>query len=1046
MSTSASAIRRYSQWSGSISGSTSTGLDQVISWLGRDPGLGGSTDAPSLAAGIAAANALNQLITTGLAAIGRSSTLVLTPDDLIALNAWIRSDPARLQTFINAHGDDESGAETGFHRLVDNGASQLYQGKNLVNTVLDSVYHFGFQIDAAGNFLNEDGAANASLQAVAKRLSALRVDVATTNTQLDRSSEAILADAGLANQNPLAQIKGGAEAANGLNQLILAGLASVAAGTGSNPNRIEVSEVLAINAWIRNDQTRFNNFLVLHGDDENGEETGYHLVQNDGANTAQFGLNLVDTVLDGIYHIGFEIGTDGRFRNEDGNANARVADVADWLNYYLGDPSTTGSGLDRIVDTARWDGGLAAHTSAAQIRGGLDAANALNGLILKAVTATDVNLDGWISRGDLRQLSQWIQTNSYDDFLVLHGDDEGGVETGFHLIQGDGGNVQALGKALINTVADGIYHIGFAIDGDNFLNEDGNRNAALGDVSSWLNFYLNDRVQIVGTGSNDLLVGTDVAEQMVGREGNDLLEGAGGDDLLDGSWGDDTLLGGSGNDQLDGSYGNDWLNGGEGGDTYLVSGNEAGGWSSFAGFDTYNDKGTSGVDRILAVGPGDVDIGLNSFSASNGIERIEAAAGVGTVRLLGGWSGDNLDFSQIALVGGSFIIDGYYGNDTITGSSAADTIKGGGNDDRLNGAEGGDTYLVSGNEAGGWSSFAGFDTYNDTGTSGVDRILAVGPGDVDIGLNSFSAANGIERIEAGAGVGTVRLLGGWNGDSLDFSQIALVGGSFIIDGFYGNDSITGSSAADTIKGGGNDDRLNGAEGGDTYLVSGNEAGGWSSFAGFDTYNDTGSSGVDRILAVGPGDVDIGLNSFSAANGIERIEAAAGVGTVRLLGGWNGDTLDFSQIALVGGSFIIDGFYGNDSITGSSAADTIKGGGNDDRLIGGLGADLLNGGSGCDTFVFYSVAEIGLASGSYDIITDFASQLDKINLVNIDANLNVDSDQAFRYVGAAAFSGIAGELRLADQILSGDVNGDGLADFRLGLTGVSTLFSSTDLRL
>ena len=799
MSTSAtSAIRRYSLWSGSISGSTSTGLDQVISWLGRDPGLHGSTDAPSLAAGIAAADALNQLITTGLAAIGRSSALVLTPEDLIALNAWLRSDPSRLQAFINAHGDDEGDGETGFHRLINNGASQLFQGNNLVNTVLDSVYHFGFQIDAAGNFLNEDGAANATLQAVAKRLSALRVDVATTNTQLDRSTEAILADAGLANRNPLAQIKGGAEAANGLNQLILAGLASVAAGTGSDPNRIEVSEVLAINAWIRNDQTRFNNFLVLHGDDENGEETGYHLVQNDGANTAQFGLNLVDTVLDGIYHIGFEIGIDGRFRNEDGNANARVSDVADWLNYYLGDPSTTGSGLDRIVDTARWDGGLATHTSAAQIRGGLDAANALNELILKAVKATDVNLDGWISRGDLRQISKWIQTNSYDDFLAFHGDDEGGVETGFHLIQGDGGNVQALGKALINTVADGIYHIGFAIDGDNFLNEDGNRNAALGDVSSWLNFYLNDRVQIVGTGGNDLLVGTDVAEQLVGREGNDFLEGAGGDDLLDGSWGDDTLQGGSGNDQLDGSFGND--------------------------------------------------------------------------------------------------------------------------------------------------------------------------------------------------------------------------------------------------------RLNGAEGGDTYLVSGNEAGGWSSFAGFDTYNDTGSSGVDRILAVGPGDVDIGLNSFSAANGIERIEAAAGVGTVRLLGGWNGDTLDFSQIALVGGTFIIDGYYGNDTITGSSAADTIRGGGNDDRLIGGLGADLLTGGSGCDTFSFNSVAEIGLAPASFDIITDFASQVDKINLVNIDANLNVDGDQAFRYVGAAVFSGVAGELRLADQILSGDINGDGLADFRLGLTGVSALSSTADLRL
>ncbi len=798
MTTSASAINRYSLWSGSISGSTGTGVDQVIGWLGRDPGLSGSTDAPSLAAGIAAADALNQLITTGLAAIGRSSALVLTTDDLIALNTWLRADPTRLQAFINAHGDDEGDGETGFHRLVNNGASQLFQGNNLVNTVLDSVYHFGFQIDAAGNFLNEDGAANATLQAVAKRLSALRVDVATTNTQLDRTTEAILADAGLANQNPLAQIKGGAEAANGLNQLILAGLASLPAGTGSDPNRIEVSEVLAINAWIRNDQTRFNNFLVLHGDDENGVETGFHLVQNDGANTAQFGLNLVDTVLDGIYHIGFEIGTDGRFRNEDGNANARVTDVADWLNYYLGDPSTTGSGLDRIVDTARWDVGLASHTSAAQIRGGLDAANALNEVILKAVKATDVNLDGWISRGDLRLINQWIQTNSYADFLAFHGDDEGGVETGFHLIQGDGGNVQALGNALINTVADGIYHIGFAIDGDNFLNEDGNRNAALGDVSSWLNFYLNDRVQIVGTGNNDLLVGTEVAEQLVGREGNDLLDGAGGDDLLDGSWGNDTLLGGSGNDQLDGSFGNDSLNGGAGGDTYLVSGNEAGGWSSFAGFDTYNDTGSSGVDRILAVGAGDVDIGLNSFSAANGIERIEAAAGVGTVRLLGGWNGDNLDFSQIALAGGSFIIDGFYGNDTITGSAAADTIRGGGNDDRLNGA--------------------------------------------------------------------------------------------------------------------------------------------------------------------------------------------------------------------------------------------------------LGADQLTGGSGCDTFVFNSVADIGLTPGSYDIITDFVSQVDKINLVNIDANLNVAGDQAFRYVAAAAFSGIAGELRLADQILSGDINGDGLADFRLGLTGVSNLLPTSDLLL
>ncbi|MBM5818194.1 MAG: hypothetical protein FJ083_16975, partial [Cyanobacteria bacterium K_Offshore_surface_m2_239] len=788
---STSGVKRYSYWSGSASGTTGTGLDQVIGWLGRDPGLRGSTDAPSLTAGLAAANALNLLITTGLAAIGRSSTLELTTTDLVALNAWVRSDPGRLQAFIDAHGDDEGGVETGFHHLVNNGASQLFQGKNLVNTVLDSVYHFGFLIDGAGNFLNEDGAANAALTDVAKRLSALRVDVAKTNSALDRATEAIIADGGLANTISLGDIKSGAEAANDLNQLILDGLAALPAGTGVDPTRIEVSEVVAINAWIREDANRYNNFFVLHGDDENGIETGFHLVQNDGANTRQFGKNLVNTVLDGIYHIGFEIGTDGRFRNEDGDANALVSDVASWIDYYLGDPSTTGSGLDRIVDTARWDAGLAANTSAADIRGGLDAANQLNGLILRAINATSVNLDGWISRGELHTINQWIKTNAYEEFLLQHGDDEGGVETGFHLIQGDGGNVQALGKALINTVADGLYHIGFDIQGDNLLNEDGDRNAALGDVSSWLNFYLNDRVQILGTSGSDTIIGTDLAEQLVGREGNDRLEGGGGNDLLDGSWGEDTLLGGAGNDQLDGSFGNDLLNGGEGSDTYFVSGNIAGGWSSFNGIDTYADSGTSGIDRIVAVGPGEVDIGLTGFSASSGIERIEATSNTGKVRLIGGWANETFDFSQVSFGNGSFVIDAYFGNDTVIGSAGADIIIGGGNDDRLDGREGGDTYIVTGSQAGGWNSYSGLDTYADTGTSGNDRILAVGPGDVDIGLNGFSASNGIESIEADFGTGLVRLLGGWANDVLDFSQTTFIGDNFVLDGYYGNDTITG---------------------------------------------------------------------------------------------------------------------------------------------------------------------------------------------------------------------------------------------------------------
>ena len=193
-------------------------------------------------------------------------------------------------------------------------------------------------------------------------------------------------------------------------------------------------------------------------------------------------------------------------------------------------------------------------------------------------------------------------------------------------------------------------------------------------------------------------------------------------------------------------------------------------------------------------------------------------------------------------------------------------------------------------------------------------------------------------------------------------------------------------------------------------------------------------------------MDIGLNGFSSANGIEIIEAAPGTGTVRLLGGWSGERFDFSGVTLAGSNFRIETGGGNDTVIGSAGDDSINAGSEQDQLIGGLGADQLTGGSSCDTFIFNSIAEIGLEAGKHDVITDFVSLVDKIDLVNIDANSDLTGDQAFVYVGAAAFSGVAGELRLIDQVLSGDINGDAQADFRLGLAGVLTLSASADLRL
>ena len=49
---------------------------------------------------------------------------------------------------------------------------------------------------------------------------------------------------------------------------------------------------------------------------------------------------------------------------------------------------------------------------------------------------------------------------------------------------------------------------------------------------------------------------------------------------------------------------------------------------------------------------------------------------------------------------------------------------------------------------------------------------------------------------------------------------------------------------------------------------------------------------------------------------------------------------------------------------------------------------------------------------------------------IDANSIVAGNQAFSYIGAAAFSGTAGQLKYVDGFVQGDTNGDSIADFMI----------------
>ena len=106
------------------------------------------------------------------------------------------------------------------------------------------------------------------------------------------------------------------------------------------------------------------------------------------------------------------------------------------------------------------------------------------------------------------------------------------------------------------------------------------------------------------------------------------------------------------------------------------------------------------------------------------------------------------------------------------------------------------------------------------------------------------------------------------------------------------------------------------------------------------------------------------------------------------------------------------------------------------MAAGRGDDALSGGTGADTFRF---SELEFK----DRIADFSrADDDKINLSGIDANSVAAGDQAFTFIAGAAFSNVAGQLRFVTvsgtTAISGDVNGDGQADFTINLTNGASL--------
>ncbi len=219
-----------------------------------------------------------------------------------------------------------------------------------------------------------------------------------------------------------------------------------------------------------------------------------------------------------------------------------------------------------------------------------------------------------------------------------------------------------------------------------------------------------------GTSGDDTLTGTALAERMQGLAGIDTLYGGDGNDTLDGGTGGDRLYGDGGNDSLIGGDDKDHLVGGQGNDTL-----DGGAGNDVGDFRDFSTNWTIDLDGGTATDGSETDtlISVEYIHASQGNDSVTGTSAAN--QLYGNGGNDTLDgaFGNDVLAGGD-------GNDTLIGLKGSDTLDGGAGDDVL--------------DPGDW-----IDTI--TGGTGADRFVfgnsysASGAGNRDV-ITDFSQSEG----------------------------------------------------------------------------------------------------------------------------------------------------------------------------------------------------------------------------------------------------------------------------------------------------------------
>jgi Ca2+-binding RTX toxin-like protein len=313
----------------------------------------------------------------------------------------------------------------------------------------------------------------------------------------------------------------------------------------------------------------------------------------------------------------------------------------------------------------------------------------------------------------------------------------------------------------------------------------------------------------------------------------------------------------------------------------------------------------------------------------NGQQYQFEATSVNQVYLNGLGGSDQISVSGDVGMGVS--INGGAGDDSLTGGAGGDRIWGGDGNDTLHGGDGDD--VLRGN-LGSDQIFGGAGTRDivDYATRLADLVISVGNpalGDGAAGEND-NVAGDVERVHGGegndhiTGTAAANVLRGNGGDDTLIGG----GGEDLLAGGWGADLMRGGDGNDVLRG---NDVMHGNDGSDVF---------WGE-AGRDTADyehRTANLSISLDDVANDGEI---YEPDNVRSDVERV--IGGRGHDRILGS-NADN------ALYGGRGLdtIFGYGGRDTIYGGSHSDRLDGGNGDDLVIGEHGNSILKGGPGLDT--------------------------------------------------------------------------------------------------